>query len=132
MVVLDNEGKRLRTINHSGQQFEFVSLQCISVDSEDNFYFTDLFTDQIFKSNMSCNKVKVHTVNHVKGPGFRGVAVVGDEVMVTECGNEGRIIVYDRELKYVRQIVGITKHYGAYLPTVIKTCSWELWYSSLQ
>ena len=55
---------------------------------------------------MSCNKVKVHTVNHVKGPGHRGTAVVGDEVMVTECGNEGRIMVYDRELKYVRQIVG--------------------------
>ena len=27
--------------------------------------------------------------------------------MVTECGNEGVIMVYDRELKYVRQIVGV-------------------------
>ena len=29
--------------------------------------------------------------------------------MVTECGNGGRIMVYDRELKYVRQIVGADK-----------------------
>ena len=35
----------MRTINYSGQQLEFVSLQGISVDSEDNFYFTDLLTD---------------------------------------------------------------------------------------
>ena len=38
--------------------------------------------------------------------GYRGVAVVGDEVMVCECGNKGTIMVYDRELKYVRQISG--------------------------
>ena len=30
--------------------------------------------------------------------------------MVTECGNEGRIMVYDRELKYLRQIVGTDEH----------------------
>ena len=42
----------------------------------------------------------------MNGPGHLYVAVVGDEVMVTECGNGGRIMVYDRELKYVRQIFG--------------------------
>ena len=33
------------------------------------------------------------------------VAVVGDEVMVTECGNDGRILVSARELKYVCRIM---------------------------
>ena len=49
----------------------------------------------------------VHIVSLVKGPGHVDVAVVGDEVMVTERGNKGVIMVYDRELKYVRQIVGV-------------------------
>ena len=39
-------------------------------------------------------------------PGHDDVAIVGNEVMVTECGNGGMIMVYDRELKYVRQIDG--------------------------
>ena len=34
------------------------------------------------------------------------VAVVGDEVMVTEQYNESQIMVTDRELKYIRQIKG--------------------------
>ncbi len=32
------------------------------------------------------------------------MAVVGDEVMVCECNNGGTILVYDREVKYVRRI----------------------------
>ena len=57
---------------------------------------------------MRCNRnggrVKVHKVKQVQGSGHRGVAVVGDEVMVCERGNKGTIMVYDRQLKYVRQI----------------------------
>ena len=48
----------------------------------------------------------MHRVQQVKGPGYYDVTVVGDEVMVTECHNKGVIMVYNRELKYVRQIVG--------------------------
>ena len=32
------------------------------------------------------------------------MTIVGDEVMLCECNNEGTIMVYDRELKYVRCI----------------------------
>ena len=52
----------------------------------------------------------VYIVELVKGPGHVDVAVVGDEVMVTERGNKGVIMVYDRELKYVRQIVGVNNN----------------------
>ena len=104
VVVLDKEGRRLRSINHSEHHFQ--SLQGVAVDGEENIYFTDLGTNQIFKSNKNCSKVQEYKVQQVKGPGHYSVAVVGDEVMVTECGNGGRIMVYDRELKYVRQIVG--------------------------
>ncbi len=46
----------------------------------------------------------MHEVQQVEGPGYWGVAVVGDEVMVCECNNRGTILVYDREVKYVRCI----------------------------
>ena len=107
VVVLDKEGRRLRSINHSEHQFE--SLGGVAVDGEENIYFTDLRTNQIFMSNKNCSKVQEYKVQQVKGPGHYSVAVVGDEVMVTERGNGGRIMVYDRELKYVRQIVGADK-----------------------
>ena len=107
VVVLDKEGRRLRSINHSEHQFKYSP--GVAVDSEDNIYFTDLWTNQIFKSNKNCTKVQEYKVQQVDGPGHYGVAVVEDEVMVTACGNGGRIMVYDRELKYVRQIVGADK-----------------------
>ena len=43
-------------------------------------------------------------MHEVMGPGHWGVAVIGDEVMLCERGNEGTIMVYDRELEYVRCI----------------------------
>ena len=107
VVVLDKEGRRLRRINHS--EHNFKHLRGVAVDSEDNIYFTDLRTNHIFKSNKNCSKVQEYKVQQVKGPGHRDVAVVREEVKVTECDNGGRIMVYDRELKYVRQIVGADK-----------------------
>ena len=105
VVVLGIDGMRLRTIKSSEHQLEH--LQGIAVDRDDNIYFIDERTNRVFKSNKSCSKVQVHRVKQVYGPGHIDVAVVGDEVMVTERYNEGVIMVYDRELKYVRQIVGI-------------------------
>ena len=107
VVVLDKEGRRLRSINHSEHQFQ--SLRGVAVDGKDNIYFTDLCSNQIFKSYKNCSTVQEYKVQQVVGPGHYSVAVVGDEVMVIECGNGGRIMVYDRELKYVRQIVGADK-----------------------
>ena len=49
----------------------------------------------------------MHRVRQVEGPGHYDIAVVGDEVMVTECDNNGVIMVYDRDLKYARKIVGV-------------------------
>ena len=107
VVVLDKEGRRLRSIKHS--EHKFKTLQGVAVDGEDNIYFTSLHSNQVFKSNKHCSKVQEYKVQQVKGPGHLYVAVVGDEVMVTEWGKGGRIMVYDRELKYVRQIVGADK-----------------------
>ena len=105
VVVMDRDGTRLRSISCSEHQFE--CLRGVAVDDEDNIYFTDERTNRIFKSNKNCSKVQVHRIQQLKGPGYIDIAAIGDEVMVTECHNEGVIMVYDRELKYVRQIVGV-------------------------
>ena len=103
VVVMDRDGTRLRSVNSSDHQFQ--CLQGVAIDNVDNIYFTD-DTKGLFKLNKNCREVRVHKVKQVKGPGHIDIAVVGDEVMVTECGNKGVIMVYSRELKYVRQIVG--------------------------
>ena len=108
IVVMDKNGTRLRTINSS--EYQLRNVQGIAVDGEDNIYFIDEGTNRIFKSNKNCSKVEVHRVQQIESPGHIAVAVVGDEVMVTECNNYGVIMVYDRELKYLRQIVGVNNN----------------------
>ena len=39
-----------------------------------------------------------------EGPGHYDIAVVGDEVMVTECRNKGLVTGYNREVKFKRHI----------------------------
>ena len=105
VVVLDREGKQVKNINRSEQRFQHLG--SIAVDSEDNCYLVDPdMTDMIFKLNESFSMVEGHRVNQEKGPGHSDVAVVRGEVMVVERGNEGKIVVYDRELSYVREMVG--------------------------
>ena len=107
IVVLDKQGKRLRRIEHSQHQID--ELQGVAVDSEDNIYFTGSSSNKIGMFNRNCDKLLVREVQQVKGPGYLDIAVVGDEVMVTEFNNECQIMVYDRELNYVRQITGRSK-----------------------
>ena len=107
IVVFDKEGKRLRSIERSKHQVE--RLRSVAVDSEDNIYFIGLRNNKVGKSNRNCDKLQVREVQQVKGPGYYDIAVVGDEVIVTEWKNEGQIMVYDRELNYVRQITSRNK-----------------------
>ena len=107
IVVFDKEGKRLKCIECSQHQID--GLRSVAVDNEDNIYFIGWRSNKIGKSNRNCDKLQVREVQQVKGPGYRDIAVVGDEVMVTEQNNEGQIMVYDKELNYVRQITGRSK-----------------------
>ena len=76
----------------------------VAVDSCDDIYCTNGNTNKILRCDKNGGHVQVYEVQQVKDPGHHGVAVVGDEVMVCECGNKGTIMVYNRELKYVRHI----------------------------
>ena len=104
ILVLDKVGLRLRTINRS--KHKFLALRGVAVDREDNIYFTDIWSNKIFKSNKNCNKVQEYSVSlNCASEKNCGVAVVGDEVIVTVLSNDGWTMVYDRELDYVRKIV---------------------------
>ena len=101
VIIFNKDGKRLRNVQPKlGWCFG------VAVDEEDNIYCIDYDSNKIMRCNRNGGRVKLHQVKQVQGPGHCGVAVVGDEVMVCERGNEGTIMVYDRELKYVRQITG--------------------------
>ena len=101
VIIFDKEGKRLRSNQH-----ELGRCSGVAVDGEDNIYCIDFHSNKIMTCNRNGGRVKVHKVKQVQGSGHLGVAVVGDEVMVCERGNKGTIMVYDRQLKYVRQITG--------------------------
>ena len=101
VIIFNKEGKRLKSIQH-----RLGWCRGVAVDGEDNMYCIDLDSNKIMRCNRKGGHVKVHQVKQVQGPGHLGVAVVRNEVMVCERGNKGTIMVYDRELQYVRQIAG--------------------------
>ena len=101
VIVFNKEGRRLKSIQH-----KLKRCCSVAVDGEDNIYCIDLGSNKIVRCNRNGGSFKVHKVKQVQDHGHRGVAIVRDEVMVCELGNKGTIMVYDRELKYVRLISG--------------------------
>ena len=100
IVKLESKGKKSVLVKHSDSKLS-MSLN-VATDNEDNIYCTDCGSNKVMKCNKNGGNVQVHEFKQVKG--YSGVAVVGDEVMLCEGGNEGTIMVYDRELKYVRRV----------------------------
>ena len=99
IIKFDKEGKRQSLVRKSQHSLNY--LRGIAVDSDDNIYCTDDASNRILKCDKNGGNIQVHEVKIVKG---RGVAVVGDEVMVCHADNEGSIIIYDKALQYVRSI----------------------------
>ncbi len=102
IVKIDKEGKKTVLVEHSKTKLDMLS--SIATDKEDMIYCTSEDSNKILRCGKNGGNVQVHEVKQVQGPGYRGVAVVGDEVMVCEDNNRGTILVYDREVKYVRRI----------------------------
>ncbi len=102
IVMFDKTGEKKILVTHSESQL--TKLEGIATDSEDNIYCTDDDSNKIMKCDKNGGNVQVYEVQQVAGPGYLGVAVVGDEVMLCECENKGTIMIYDRELKYKRRI----------------------------
>ena len=102
IVKFDKEGKKHVLVEHSKTMLR--SLIAVAADNENNIYCTDMNFNKIMRCNKNGGNVQVYEIKQVKGPGYRGVTIVGDEVMLCENNNERTIMVYDRELKYVRSI----------------------------
>ena len=102
ITKFDTKGNEKVLVKHSGSHLKLP--RRIATDSEDNIYCVDIQSARILKCDKDGGNVQVHEVKQVKGPGHLGVTVLGEEVMVCECNNRGTIMVYDRELKYVRRI----------------------------
>ena len=102
--MMDKEGKKVRCIEHTLHKMTY--LRSIALGREDNIFYCDESGKRLGMSNRNCDKVSVKYTKQVKGPGYIDMAVVGEEVMVTEKGNEGLITVYDRNLECVRDISG--------------------------
>ena len=83
---------------------ELQQLWNITVDCEDNIYCTCKATSKILRSDRDGGNVQVKEVKQVNGRGYYDVAVIGDEVMMCEAKSNGTIVVFDKELNYLRQI----------------------------
>ena len=103
IIKLDKEGKKHVLVKHLTTTLTYLSN--VATDKEDNIYCSDRDTNKVLRCDKNGRNVRVYEVQQVKGPGHWGVAVVGDEVMLCECGSKGTIMIYNRELEYVRRIV---------------------------
>ena len=99
IIKFDTEGNR-RTLVKQGRVNDFRK---IAVDDEDNIYCIDNVSNRILRCDRNGRNIQVQEVKHVMA-GQRGLAVVGEEVMVGVRDNRGTIMVYNKELNYVRRI----------------------------
>ena len=98
IIKFDTEGNR-RTLVEQNR----INLRHITVDDEDNIYCIDNNSNRLLICDQNGGNIQVQEVKYVK-KGQRNLAVVGEEVMVCVKDNRGTIMVYDKELNYVRYI----------------------------
>ena len=94
VVIFDKNGKKVKELK--GSEFGFGNPNGVAIDSNDgSMYITS--NSNIVKLSPDLKHEEV-----VNTRGYRGVKVVGDEVMV--CNYDDGVSVYTKELKYVRKI----------------------------
>ena len=99
IIKFDTKGNRKTLI----KQNRANTLCKIAVDDKDNIYCIVETSNRILRCDRNGGNIKVQEIKHVKHE-QRGLAVVGEEVMVGGVDNRGTIMVYDKELNYVRSI----------------------------
>ena len=100
ITKFDVNGKREKLVT----QNELKSLFCIAVDDEDNMYCIDEFSNKILTCDKNGRNVRVHQVKLEKGVGRNALCIVQNNLLISELHFYGAIMVYDRELNYVRCI----------------------------
>ena len=100
IIKFDANGQRHKLV----AQNELKALRCIAVDDEDNIYCIDENNNKILTCDKNGGNVQVHEVKTNKGSGRSALSIINNELLISEAGSHGTIMVYDRELKYVRRI----------------------------
>ncbi len=96
MVVVDKEGKRMRSNSDIKDPYG------VAIDDADNIYVADHNSKRVVKLNKDMNIL--NEIDTEQDSSLFGVSLVGDEVMVCDMKNKCILVVYTKELKYVRQI----------------------------
>ena len=100
IIKLDANGKKEKLLTLK----ELKGLRRIAVDDEDNIYCIDEASNKILTCDKNGRNVRVHQVKLEKGVGRRTLCIVKNNLLISERGYSGAIMVYDRELNYVRCI----------------------------
>jgi tripartite motif-containing protein 2/3 len=100
ILFLDKIGNPLRRITKS--QHGFRTLFGVAVDDDDNVYVTDFGSENIFKFDEQCAKVKA-IKPAIEGFDACGIAVFLDHVIVADEGTR-RLLVFTKDLSLERTI----------------------------
>ena len=100
IIKFDVNGRRHKLV----AQNDLKALRCIAVDDEDNIYCIDTSNNNILTGDKNGGNFKVHEVKANKGSGRRALFIINNELLISEADSDGTIMVYDKELKYVRRI----------------------------
>ena len=100
IIKWDVNGKREKLVTLN----ELKALHCIAVDDIDNIYCIDEVSNKVLTCDKNGRNVQVHQVKLKKGDGRRTLCIVKNTLLISERGFDGAIMVYDRELNYVRCI----------------------------
>ena len=102
LVVLNKVGKEIKRLQLKKHGFQ--ELSGVAVGAKDNIFFVDMVTSKIGKLDPTFNCIFKKKVSQVNGPGHCSVATAQDEVLVCECHNKGSVMVYNKDLDYIRRI----------------------------
>ena len=100
IVKFDTNGKKEKLV----AQKELTHLCCIAVDNEDNIYCINGNNNKILTCDENGKNVQVHEVKLVKGSGRCALTISKNQLLISEAGHSGTVMVYDKELKYTRLI----------------------------
>ncbi len=100
IIKLDGDQK-IMLVTSTTKMAEF---RMASTDIEDNIYCTSAGSSTILRCDKEGGNVQLHEVTQGKNPGYWGIAVVGNEVMVCEHKHKGSITVCNKDLRVVRRI----------------------------
>ena len=100
IVKFDSNGKKEKLI----AQNELTSLRCIQLDDEENIYCIDRDNNKILTCDTNGENLQVHEIEPDKGSGRRSLFIINNELLISEGNSKGTVMVYNRELKYMRRI----------------------------